>query len=184
MPKFPIFTSTAFLVTSGTLAALPALVPPLTHALYRPFLQGGAAIAMLLLRLGLGGLLILHARPKLTHTRQWSKFMGVPVMLCMVAAAAMLLGGVALILGFLTPLACIGLLLLMGYAMVQEIAAGQPFIARDPYLVPEGQYDGPKGPAEPPSFEKSFIYNLMLVAIALLGPGQYSLDAVLLEKFW
>jgi putative oxidoreductase len=181
MSKTRLYAGTAFFITSGTLATLPAVVQSVTDFLYQPLLQGWAAAALLILRIGFGGLLMLHARPKLLHTHQWSKFLGVPLPLCVVAAVAMLLGAIALIVGFLTPLACIGLVILMGYAMVQEISEGQPFIARDPYLVPEGQYTGPRGQAEPPSFEKAFIYNLVLIAIAILGPGQYSLDALLLN---
>lgn len=181
MSRTRLYASTVFFITSGTLAALPTLVQSTAHFLYQPLLQGWAAAALLILRIGFGSLLILHARPKLLHTQQWAKFLGVPLSLCVVAAIAMLLGAIALIVGFLTPLACLGLVILMGYAMVQEIIEGQPFIARDPYLVPEGQYTGPRGQAEPPSFEKAFIYNLVLIAIAILGPGQYSLDAVLLN---
>jgi len=52
-------------------------------------------------------------------------------------------------------------------------------VARDPYLIPKGQYEGPQGTGEPPSWEKAFMYCLMLVTIAVFGPGAFSLDAIL-----
>ena len=70
----------------------------------------------------------------------------------------------------------------MVFAMVLEIAQGLPFVARDPYLIPEGQYQGPHGKGEPPSWEKAFMYCVMLIAIAVLGPGAYSLDALIFGR--
>jgi putative oxidoreductase len=70
----------------------------------------------------------------------------------------------------------------MAYAMVLEISQGLPFVAPDPYEIPSGQYEGPNGKGEPPSWEKAFIYCLMLIAIAVLGPGAFSLDALLFGR--
>lgn len=67
----------------------------------------------------------------------------------------------------------------MVVAIAQHIAQGKPFVARDPYLIPDGQYEGPSGKAEPPSWEKAFMYCLMLIVLAVLGPGLFSLDAIL-----
>jgi putative oxidoreductase len=69
----------------------------------------------------------------------------------------------------------------MAFAAYLEIKQGLPFVARDPYLIPQGQYEGPNGKGEPPSWEKAFMYCLMLLAIGVLGPGAFSLDALLFK---
>lgn len=100
-----------------------------------------------------------------------------PIFMCFVSAWTMFLGGFALIIGFLTLLATLPILASMAFAAFLEITSGKPFVARDPYLIPEDQYKGPLGKGEPPSWEKAFMYCIMLIAIAVLGPGAFSLDA-------
>ncbi|MBL1178268.1 DoxX family protein [Pantanalinema sp. GBBB05] len=154
----------------------------LTHelkSLYLGFPAGIAGLVLLLFRAGTGVLFMLHGYPKLTHLRTWANALKLPVFLCFLSAFSMIAGGVCLVLGLLTPLASIAILGSMLFAMVLEISQGLPFVARDPYLIPEGQYEGPKGKGEPPSWEKAFMYCLMLMTIAVLGPGLFSLDAAL-----
>ncbi len=91
----------------------------------------------------------------------------------------MFFGGFCLIAGFLTLLASIGILGSMAFAMVLGIMDGEPFIAQDPYLTPADDYKGPNGKAEEPSWEKAFIYVLIMMIIAVFGSRIYSLDAVL-----
>ena len=55
-------------------------------------------------------------------------------------------------------------------------------LPRDPYQIPAGQYEGPAGKGEPPSWEKAFMYCLMLIAIAVLGPGAFSLDTAIFGR--
>lgn len=133
--------------------------------------------ALLLLRVSVGGLFIIHGYPKITHLRQWAESLKMPTFLCFLSAASMLGGGICLIIGFLTLLASLPILGSMVFAVFLHIVGGKPFVAKDPYLIPEDQYKGPNGKGEPPSWEKAFMYCVMLIAIALLGPGAYSLDA-------
>jgi putative oxidoreductase len=135
--------------------------------------------ALLFLRAGVGGLFLLHGYPKITHLREWSDSMKMPLFLCFLSAASMLAGGVCLILGLLTLLASLPILGSMLFAIYLDLSHRLPFVASDPYLIPKGQYEGPNGKGEPPSWEKAFMYCLMLVAIAVLGPGAYSLDALI-----
>jgi len=147
--------------------------------LYLGFPAGIEGWTLLLLRVGVGILFMQHGYPKITHLQVWANSLHMPIFLCFLSALSMVAGGVCLVLGFLTPLASIAVLGSMVFAMVLEIAQGSPFVARDPYLIPQGQYEGPKGKGEPPSWEKAFMYCLMLITIAVFGPGAFSLDALI-----
>ena len=150
--------------------------------LYSSFPSGTQGITLLALRAGLGILFILHGYPKVTHLQVWSKALKMPVYLCFLSAYSMFLGGFCLIAGFLTPLVCLILIGSMAFALVLEITQGLPFVAPDPYLIPEGEYEGANGKGEPPSQEKAFIFNLMLIVLMVFGPGAFSLDAWLLSN--
>lgn len=167
--------------TSPILANLLSL-NPLLNGLYLSFPRGIQGATLLLLRVGVGLLFMLHGYPKITHLQQWSKGVKMPITLCFLSALSMLLGGFCLIVGLLTPFASAAILGSMAFAMVLEIVKGSPFVARDPYQIPSGQYEGPRGKGEPPSWEKAFMYCLMLIAIAVFGPGAFSLDASLLGR--
>ena len=69
----------------------------------------------------------------------------------------------------------------MAYAMVLEIRSGFPFIAPDPYQIPAGDYAGPMGVGEPPSWEKAAMYVVMCLVLIFCGGGLASLDTLLLE---
>ncbi|WGV25521.1 DoxX family protein [Halotia branconii] len=157
----------------------PQLNPHLLSALYNVYPDGFPGLALLLLRVSVGGLFIIHGYPKITHLRQWAESLKVPVFLCFLSAASMLGGGIFLIIGFLTLLATLPILCSMIFAIYIHISGGKPFVAKDPYLISEDQYQGALGKGEPPSWEKAFMYCIMLIAIAVLGPGAYSLDALI-----
>lgn len=178
--NFVIGAAISILLASNVLANLPIL--NLLDVLYVGFPAGIQGITLLLLRVGVGVLFWLHGYPKITHLQQWSNALKMPIALCFLSALSMLLGGVCLVVGLLTPLASVAILGSMVFAMVLEIAQGLPFVARDPYQIPSGQYEGPKGKGEPPSWEKAFMYCLMLIAIAVLGPGAFSLDAAIFGR--
>jgi putative oxidoreductase len=167
--------------TSPLLANLPSL-NPLLNRLYFSFPTGIQGATLLLLRVGVSLLFMLHGYPKITHLRQWSKGVKMPIALCFLSALSMLLGGLCLIIGLLTPFASATILGSMAFAMVLEIIKGSPFVACDPYQIPAGEYEGPRGKGEPPSWEKAFMYCLMLIAITVFGPGAFSLDASLLGR--
>jgi len=94
--------------------------------------------ALLLLRLFMGVCFIRHGWPKLRNLGTWAQALKTPKWLCFLSAASMFGAGVALLPGLLTPLAALAILVSMAYAMVLEIRAGFPFIAPDPYQIPEG----------------------------------------------
>jgi putative oxidoreductase len=177
--KFVIGLAISLLLTGSSASHLPGL--NLISSLYTNFPSGIEGMTLLLLRVGTGVLFMLHGYPKLTHLQQWASALKMPVFLCFLSALSMFAGGICLILGLLTFLASAAIFGSMAFAAYLEIAQGLPFVARDPYLIPQGQYEGPNGKGEPPSWEKAFMYCLMLIAIAVLGPGAFSLDALLFQ---
>jgi putative oxidoreductase len=174
--KFTIGFASAFVLASFS---LPQLELHLLSVLFDVYPDGFRGLALLLLRVSVGGLFILHGYPKVMHLRQWAESIKTPVFLCFLSAYSMVGGGICLILGLITLLATLPLLASMVFAIALHVKQGKPFMAKDPYLVPEDQYQGPLGRGEPPSWEKAFMYCIMLSAIALLGPGLYSLDALI-----
>ena len=139
----------AFLLTSGILFKIPAWSASRELALIYPpdsFPGELKSWILLIFRIGIGIIFILHGYPKLTHLKQWSRSLNnLPIPLCFIGAAAMFFGGFCLIAGFLTPLASLGILGSMAFALVLHITGGKPFVARDPYLNPPDEYKGPKG---------------------------------------
>ena len=154
----------------------------LWQSLYGAFPLGIQGYTLLALRVSFGILFILHGYPKVTHLEIWSKALKMPIFLCFLSAYSMFLGGFCLIAGFLTPLVCLTLICSMAFALVLEITQGLPFVAPDPYLIPAGDYEGPDGKGEPPSQEKAFVFNLVLIVLMIFGPGAYSIDAWLLMR--
>lgn len=152
----------------------------LWRSLLPTFPVGLQGYALLALRVGLGVLFVIHGYPKLIHLKTWSKALKMPIWLCFLSASSMFLGGFCLIAGFLTPFACLVLLCSMVFALVLEITQGLPFVAPDPYLIPQGEYEGANGKGEPPSQEKAFVFILMLITLLFLGAGGFSVDAWLL----
>lgn len=157
----------------------PFLGPYLLSSLAHAYPDGLPGLALLLLRVSVGGLFIMHGYPKVMHLRRWAESIKTPVFLCFISAWTMLGGGFFLILGFLTLLATLPILASMLFAILLHLIEGKPFVATDPYLIPEDQYKGPLGKGEPPSWEKALMYCVMLIAIAVFGPGAYSLDALI-----
>ena len=140
-----------------------------------------AQAALFLLRVFMGICFIRHGWPKLRNLQTWAQMLKTPAWLCFLSAGSMWAGGIALIVGLLTPLASFAILVSMAYAMVLEIRGGFPFIAADPYLIPAGDYAGPMGVGEPPSWEKAAMYVVMCLVLIFCGGGMLSLDTLLLD---
>ncbi|MGD1863697.1 MAG: DoxX family protein [Phormidesmis sp.] len=148
--------------------------------LYPDFISGPQGYMLLAFRAVVGFLFILHGLPKLKNLETWSNALGAPLPLCFLSAGFMIVGGVGLIVGVLTPFSSLSILVSMVYALVLEVIDGLPIVAPDPYELGEF-YAGPNGDkGEPPSMEKALIFSVMLVLIMVFGPGAYSLDALLL----
>jgi len=133
-----------------------------------PSVDGRQAVALLIIRIVFGFALILHGLPKIQHPFGW---MGpqAPVagFLQCLAAISEFGGGLAIVLGLLTPLVCFGVICNMLFAIfLVHMRMGQPFV----------------DPAGGPSYELASHYLVVALALILGGPGRWSFDARLFGR--
>jgi putative oxidoreductase len=143
------------------------------------YLPGAASVGLLVLRLAAGAALIVHGSSKIYDhgdnggwrfekaTTWMDKFPAPPPPYLQAAAVvAEFGGGIALVLGFLTPLFSLMVACTMAtaYALV-HYREGHPFVS----------HGGP-------SFELSAVYFAVAVCLLLVGPGQLSLDYCLFGR--
>lgn len=139
--------------------------------IYPPFVRGRGAVGLLVVRLVIGAAFVLHGWPKIQNAFAWMNPPGepapVPGFLQALAAFSEFGGGIALILGLLTPLAAFGLICTMAVAIVMvHLPKGHAFV----------------GTPGNPSFELAAGYLAVVVLLLLIGPGILSLDAMLFNK--
>lgn len=133
-----------------------------------PDQSAGADIALLLVR-AVGGLaFMLHGWPKIQNPFGW---MGphafAPGILQALAALAEFGGGLAWILGLLTPLSSLGIGATMTVAFwLHAVLRDDPFVAK-----------GGGG-----SYELALVYLCIAVLLLALGPGRLSLDRALFGR--
>lgn len=124
--------------------------------------SGFADTALLLLRVVAGIAFMMHGWGKIQSPFGW---MGaeapVPGILQGLAALAEFGGGLAWILGLLTPLASLGLAFTMAVAF-----AFHAFVQGDPFVSATGG----------PSYELAAIYFCISLLLMAAGPGRFSLD--------
>lgn len=127
-----------------------------------------ASLGLLILRITFGIGLVLHGWPKIQKPFSW---MGpeswAPGGMQALGAVTEVIGGLALAIGLLTPLASIMIASMMCIAGITvHIAAGQPFVAKG------GQ----------PSWELAALYFAAAVALLTVGPGRFSMDYFLFGR--
>lgn len=122
--------------------------------------------SLLIVRVVFGVAMAIHGWPKFQNLTTW---MGpdapVPAVLIALAAIAEFLGGIAIALGALTSLASFGMACTMVVACAFHISKGDPWIST--------------GGA---AWEIAGIYLALSIMFLLVGPGRFSVDAVLMKK--
>lgn len=134
---------------------------------YPEVLSSRASLGLLLVRLLAGVAMMHHGWGKIQNPFGW---MGptapVPGFLQALAALSEFGGGLALVLGLLTPLAMLGLFCTMAFASFFHISRGDPFVSKG-------------GGA---SWELASLYLVLALCFILTGPGRFSLDAKLFRR--
>ena len=132
-------------------------------------ISGWGAAALLMVRLVMGVAFILHGWPKIQNPGSWMNGMGgegVSPFLQGLAALAEFVGGIAIVLGLVTPLAALGIVCqMLGALFLVHFPRGDPFV-------------GSGGP----SYELPLIYLVLAILLIMLGPGRWSLDALLFGR--
>ncbi len=125
------------------------------------FLGGRAALGLAVLRIVVGVAFMFHGWGKIQHPLSW---MGpksdYPGWLQALAALSEFGGGLAWVIGLLTPLASFGILCTMAVAVRVHLEMGSPFVGEK-------------------SYELALVYLAVAFLILLAGPGKLSLDAQL-----
>ena len=121
-----------------------------------------ASVTILILRLVVGWAFIQHGWGKIQTPFNWMPAEApVPGFLQFLAAFSEFGGGIALILGLLTPLACLGIAITMAVATsMHAFTLGDPFV----------NLTGGR------SFEPALIYLTIALVMMSVGPGQFSMD--------
>lgn len=136
------------------------------NLLFRPVIGGPAAVGLLVLRVVAGIAFMLHGSGKIVQPFGWMPPEApIPGVLQGLAALSEFGGGLAWILGLLTPLASLGILSTMSVAALFHISRGDPFVG-----------------AGGPSWELAAVYWTVAVLLLVAGPGAYSLDAKLFAR--
>lgn len=134
--------------------------------LLTPPAQGARTSAgLLILRLVAGSALMLHGLPKLSNPFGW---MGpdswAPGILQALAVLSEAGGGLALVLGLLTPLASLGVASTMAVAAMTHANMGHPFVGKGG------------------SFELPLTYLAVAVLVLCAGPGRLAVDSLLFSS--
>lgn len=136
------------------------------RALFPEITSVTSSVGFLILRIIAGGAMMQHGWGKIQSPLSW---MGpdapVPGFLQGLAALSEFGGGLALILGLLTPLAMLGWVCTMGFAVWTHFSKGDPWVSK-----------GGGG-----SYESALLYLGVAVLFLLAGPGRYSLDNFILK---
>ena len=120
-------------------------------------------VAPLLLRIGLGIVFVYHGASKIGGDgtnlgMAWHP--DLPTIMQVLVAWGELLGGLALLAGFWTPLAALGIIAIMAGAIV-TVTGAKGFDIRNN------------------GFEYNLVLSLMSAAVILLGAGRFSLDHIM-----
>lgn len=134
--------------------------------IFPPPVEGRGAIGLLILRVIIGAAMLAHGWGKIQAPFSWMPAEApVPGILQALAAVSEFFGGgLGWLVGFLTPLASLGMLATMTTAIMFHVGRGDPFVGAGA------------------SYELALVYFGFALLMLLLGPGRYSLDAQLFRR--
>jgi len=137
--------------------------------LFKPVpLPARVSAGLLILRIVAGLAFMHHGYGKIQHPTAWMGPNGnVPAVLQALAAISEFGGGLAWILGLLTPLASFGI----GCSMTVAVWT-HAVMLHDPFVSPTGGR----------SFEPALGYLCVAILLLLSGPGRFALDQILFGK--
>ncbi len=131
-----------------------------------PLQPNCASTALLILRVVVGIAFLYHGWGKIQTPFSWMPpTSGVPGFLQFLAALSEFGGGLALIVGFLVPVATLGMAFTMAVATFIHMV-----VMKDPFVNMTGGS----------SYELALVYFCVTVLFFVLGPGKFSADA----KIW
>jgi putative oxidoreductase len=136
--------------------------------IFPPFVSGIGSVGLLVLRIVTGLAFVMHGWGKIQNPFHWMDQMpdAPPGVLQGLAAVAEFGGGIALIIGFLTPAAAFLIACTMAVALAKvHLPAGDPFVSQGG-----------------PSLEPAAGYLAQMIMFLLVGPGTLSADACLFGK--
>ena len=137
----------------------------LLRIIFPSFPGGRAGAALLMLRAFVGVAFLFHGYGKIVDIPAFAAEFGMPPAVASAAAYAQFIGGLLMIVGLLTPLGSSAIAATMAAATSVLIARGERFVD------PHGH-----------SWEAASFYLVASLAVSLLGPGLFSLDAMLFGR--
>ncbi len=125
------------------------------------------SLGLLAFRLVVGSAFILHGLPKMQNAFTWMGDGPIPGIVQALAAFSEFGGGIALLLGLLTPLASLGLIgTMLGALFLVHVPSGHPFV----------------NSGEGPTYELALVYLAASLLLLLSSPGKFSLDYLLVKN--
>lgn len=135
----------------------------LKHCFYPYHHSTFQSMALLILRLIVGVAFFLHGSGKIQTPFSWMppEGMSIPPLFQLLAAISEFGGGVALLLGLLTPLASFGIGCTMTVAVYMHV-----MVRHDPFVNLTGGL----------SYEPALVYWGIAIVFLAMGPGKFSID--------
>jgi putative oxidoreductase len=134
---------------------------------YPPFVAGRGAFGLALMRAVAGAAMMFHGWGKIQNPFHWMDKASSPAPAVFQALAAIseFLGGFAIAIGLLTPLAAFGIACTMLVALSTHLTRGDSFVGKGG------------------SYEPALGYLALMALLILIGPGTLSVDAVVLRRW-
>jgi putative oxidoreductase len=131
--------------------------------LFPPPPGGRYNVPLLILRVVVGAAFMFHGWSKIQNPFGWmGESSSTPALFQGLAALSEFGGGLAWVLGLLTPLASAGILCTMTVAVwTHAIVNGNSFVGK------------------PPTYELALVYAAIAVTLMVCGPGRFALDGVI-----